>query len=212
MKIGVLGSGQVAKVLANGFLETGHEVMLGSREASKVAGWSDHASAKSGTFQDVAAFGQLIVLAVKGTVAVDVVKLAGIDNLAGKTVIDANNPIADAPPVNGILQYFTGPNESLMERLQNAAPAANFVKAFSCVGNAFMFRPKFSGGPPTMYICGNSDAAKAEVNAILKDFGWESEDVGKVEGARAIEPLCQLWCARGFLHGKWQHAFKTLTP
>jgi 8-hydroxy-5-deazaflavin:NADPH oxidoreductase len=211
MKVGVLGSGQVAKVLANAFLELGHEVMLGSRETSKVAGWSDHASAKAGTFAEAATFGEMVVIAVKGTVAVEAVKAAGIENLAGKTVIDTNNPIADAPVVNGILQYFTGPNDSLMERLQNVAPAANFVKAFSCVGNAHMFRPNFPGGPPTMFICGNSDKAKAEVSAILKDFGWESEDVGKVEGARAIEPLCQLWCARGFLHGKWQHAFKTLT-
>jgi len=212
MKVGVLGSGQVAKVLAKAFLELGHDVMLGSREASKVAGWSDHASASAGTFAETAAFGQLLVLAVKGTGAEEAVKAAGIDNLKGKTVIDANNPIADAPPVNGILQYFTGPNDSLMERLQRVAPEANFVKAFSCVGNAFMFRPNFPGGPPTMFICGNNDAAKAEVVAILKDFGWDSEDVGKVEGARAIEPLCQLWCARGFLHGKWQHAYKTLTP
>jgi predicted dinucleotide-binding enzyme len=186
--------------------------MLGSRDASQVAGWSDHASASAGTFAETAAFGHVVVLAVKGTVAADAVKLAGVDNLQGKMVIDTTNPIADAPHVNGILQYFTGPNESLMERLQKAAPEANFVKAFSCVGNALMFRPNLPGGPPTMFICGNSDSAKAEVNAILKDFGWESEDVGKVEGARAIEPLCQLWCARGLLHGKWQHAFKTLTP
>ncbi|HRI69686.1 MAG TPA: NAD(P)-binding domain-containing protein [Polyangium sp.] len=212
MKVGVLGSGQVAKVLAKAFLDTGHEVMLGSRDASKVAGWSDHEQAKAGTFAETAAFGSVVVLAVKGTVAEDAVKLAGVENLAGKTVIDATNPIADAPPVNGILQYFTGPNESLMERLQKTAPDANFVKAFSCVGNAFMFRPNFPGGPPTMFICGNNDGAKAEVQGILKDFGWDYEDVGKVEGARAIEPLCQLWCARGFLHGKWQHAFKTLTP
>jgi len=211
MKVGVLGSGQVAKILGKAFLELGHEVMLGSREASKVAGWSDHPAAKNGTFAETAAFGQLVVVAVKGTGAVDAVKLVGIDSLAGKTVIDANNPIADAPPVNGILQYFTGPNESLMERLQAAAPEANFVKAFSCVGNVFMFRPNFPGGPPTMFICGNNDAAKAEVTAVLKDFGWDVEDVGKVEGARAIEPLCQLWCARGFIHGKWQHAFKTLS-
>lgn len=210
MKVGVLGSGQVAKVLAKAFLETGHEVMLGSRDASKVAGWSDHAQAKAGTFAETAAFGQCIVLAVKGTVAVDAVKLAGLENLAGKTVIDATNPIAEAPPVNGILQFFTGPNDSLMERLQAAAPEANFVKAFSCVGNAHMFRPNFPGGPPTMFICGNNADAKAEVNAILKDFGWDSEDVGKVEGARAIEPLCQLWCARGFIHNKWTHAFKRI--
>ncbi|MCC6552331.1 MAG: NAD(P)-binding domain-containing protein [Polyangiaceae bacterium] len=212
MKIGILGSGQVAKALGKGFLETGHEVMLGSREADKVKGWSDHASARSGTFAEAAAFGEIVVVAVKGTVAVEAAKLAGVGALAGKTVIDANNPIAEAPPVNGIIQFFTGPNESLMEKLQAAAPDARFVKAFSCVGNTFMFRPNFPGGPPTMFICGNDDGAKEQVRAILKDFGWESEDIGKVEGARAIEPLCQLWCAPGFLRNQWTHAFKLLRP
>jgi 8-hydroxy-5-deazaflavin:NADPH oxidoreductase len=210
MKVGVLGSGQVAKVLAKGFLEVGHEVMLGSRDVEKVKGWAEHGSARAGTFEETAAFGELIVLAVKGTVAVEAVQQAGVGNLAGKTVIDANNPIADAPPVNGILQYFTGPNDSLMERLQAAAPEARFVKAFSCVGNAFMFRPNFPGGPPTMFICGNDDEAKAQVKAVLESFGWASEDIGKVEAARAIEPLCQLWCAPGLQRGQWTHAFKLL--
>jgi hypothetical protein len=204
-----LGSGEVAKVLGNGFLEVGHQVMLGSREAEKVRGWSDHASASAGTFADAAAFGDVVVVAVKGTVAEGVIRsIAG--SLAGKTVIDAGNPIADAPPVNGIIAFFTGPNDSLMERLQKAAPEAHFVKAFSCVGNPFMFRPSFPGGPPTMFICGNSEEAKATVTAILQDFGWEAADIGKVEGARAIEPLCQLWCAPGLLRNQWTHAFKLL--
>jgi predicted dinucleotide-binding enzyme len=210
MKVGILGSGDVAKALGKAFLTTGHDVMLGSREAAKVAGWSDHAAAKAGTFAEAASFGDLVVVAVKGTVAVDAVKLAGVTSLAGKTVIDANNPIADAPPVNGVLQYFTGPNESLMERLQAAAPDAHFVKAFSCVGNAFMFKPNFPGGPPTMFICGNDGAAKAQVKDILSSFGWETADMGKVESARAIEPLCQLWCAPGLQGGAWTHAFKLL--
>lgn len=210
MKVGVLGSGQVAKVLGKAFLEVGHEVMLGSRDAEKVKGWSDHASASAGTFAETAAYGDVVVVAVKGNVAEELVRQIARP-LAGKTVIDAGNPIAEgSPPVNGILQYFTGPNDSLMERLQKAAPEANFVKAFSCVGNAFMFRPNFPGGPPTMFICGNSDEAKTTVRAILKDFGWESEDIGKVEGARAIEPLCMLWCAPGIQRGQWTHAFKLL--
>jgi len=212
MKIGILGSGAVAKALGKGFLETGHEVMLGSRDAAKVAGWSDHASAKAGTFAETAAFGDIVVLAVKGTVALDAVKLAGIEALANKTVIDATNPIADAPPVDGVLQFFTGPNDSLMERLQAAAPDARFVKAFSCVGNALMFQPKLQGGRPTMFICGNSEEAKAQVKKILEDFGWDNEDMGKATGARAIEPLCQLWVARGFLKNQWMHAFKLLVP
>lgn len=210
MKIGILGSGDVAKALGKGFLDSGHEVKLGSREASKVAGWSDHAHASGGTFADAAAFGEVVVLALKGTVAAEAITLAGAGALDGKTVIDACNPIADAPPVNGILQFFTGPNDSLMERLQKAFPAANFVKAFSCVGNAFMYKPNFAGGPPTMFIAGNSDAAKATVRGILTQFGWDTEDMGKVEGARAIEPLCQLWCAPGMQRGSWTHAFKLL--
>lgn len=210
MKVGILGSGEVAKVLGKGFLTAGHEVMLGSRDAAKVSGWSDHEKASAGTFAETAAFGDVVVLAVKGTVAVDALKLAGEGALAGKTVIDATNPIADAPPVNGVLQFFTGPNDSLMERLQAAVPGAHFVKAFSCVGNPFMFRPSFPGGPPTMFICGNDDGAKAKVREILTEFGWDAEDIGKVEGARAIEPLCQLWCAPGLQRGQWTHAFKLL--
>ena len=209
MKVGILGSGDVAKALGKGFLASGHEVKLGSRDATKLAGWNDHAKASHGTFADAAAFGELVVLALKGTIVVDAAKGVA-DNLGGKTVIDANNPIADAPPVNGILQFFTGPNDSLMERLQTAVPHAHFVKAFSCVGNPFMYKPNFPGGPPTMFICGNSDEAKAQVRSVLTEFGWDAEDIGKVEGARAIEPLCQLWCAPGMIRGSWTHAFKLL--
>lgn len=210
MKVGILGSGDVAKALGKGFLASGHAVMLGSRDAAKVQGWSDHASASAGTFADAAAFGDVVVLAVKGTVAIEAVKLAGLEAIGKKVVIDATNPIADAPPVNGVLQFFTGPNDSLMERLQAAAPEARFVKAFSCVGNPFMYKPSFPGGPPTMFICGDDDAAKADVRAILTEFGWDAEDIGKATGARAIEPLCQLWCAPGFQRNQWTHAFKLL--
>lgn len=210
MKVGILGSGDVAKALGKGFLTAGHEVMLGSRDAAKVKGWSEEKGASAGTFAETAAFGEVVVVAVKGTVAIEAVKLAGEGALAGKPVIDATNPIADAPPVNGVLQFFTGPNDSLMERLQAAVPGAHFVKAFSCVGNPFMFRPNFPGGPPTMFICGNEEGAKTKVREILKEFGWEAEDIGKVEGARAIEPLCQLWCAPGLQRGQWTHAFKLL--
>jgi predicted dinucleotide-binding enzyme len=97
-----------------------------------------------------------------------------------------------------------------MERLQRAFPEAHFVKAFNSVGNGQMVNPQFAGGPPTMFICGNSAAAKAEVEKILTQFGWETEDMGAVEAARAIEPLCMLWCIPGFLKNDWAHAFKIL--
>lgn len=210
-KIGIIGTGEVAKVLGNGFLKRGHEVMMGSRDAAKAKEWAEKSGkGKSGTFADAAKFGDIVILAVKGGIAVDALKLAGHENLAGKTVVDVNNPIADAPPVNGVLQFFTGPNDSLMERLQKAVPAANFVKSWSCVGSTFMVEPKFPGGTPTMFICGNNDAAKKDITDILRSFGWEIEDMGKVEAARAIEPLCMLWCIPGLTGNKWTHAFKLL--
>jgi hypothetical protein len=138
-------------------------------------------------------------------------RAAGAPNLAGKPVIDATNPIADAPPTNGVLKFFTNHDESLMERLQREFEGAHLVKAFNSVGNTRMVNPEFAGGRPTMFICGNDDASKKTVNGILDQFGWETADMGKVESARAIEPLCMLWCIPGFLRNQWTHAFKLLT-
>jgi hypothetical protein len=211
MKVGVLGSGDVARVLASGFLKHGHAVTIGSRTPGKLVDWAaSNAKAVVGTFVDAAQFGELIVLAVKGSVARDALQLAGARNLAGKAVIDATNPIADAAPVNGVLKFFTGLDESSMEQLQQAFPDAHLVKAFNSVGSACMVNPQFKGGKPTMFICGNNDAAKATVRGILDQFGWETADMGKAEAARAIEPLCMLWCIPGFLRNDWVHAFKLL--
>jgi predicted dinucleotide-binding enzyme len=211
-KYAVLGSGQVGEVLANGLLAEGHEVMRASREPAKLADWLAKAGprAHSGTFSEAAAWGEQVVLAVKGSAAEDALNLAGIEHLAGKVVIDATNPIADLPPDKGVLRFFTNLDGSLMERLQHLAPQARFVKAFSCVGNAFMIHPRFPGGPPTMFICGNDAKAKAEVSALLAQLGWETADMGAAEGARAIEPLCMLWCIPGMTQNSWGHAFKLL--
>lgn len=211
-KIAVLGSGQVGQVLADGFLKHGHEAMRGSREPGKLAAWQAGAGARAhvGTFAEAARWGDAVVLAVKGTAAEAAIEQAGPEHLAGKTVMDTTNPIAEAPPENGVLRYFTGVNESLMERLQKKAPKAHFVKVFNSVGNAFMVNPAFPGGPPTMFICGNDAGAKADVRKVLDRFGWETADMGGAEAARAIEPLCMLWCIPGFLHNGWTHAFKLL--
>ena len=211
-RIAVVGSGVVGQALADGFLKHGHEVMRGTREPSKLAGWKGTAGAKAsvGTFAEAAGFGEIVVLAVKGDAAESALDLCGAGALAGKTVIDTTNPIKEAPPVNGVLSFFTSFDESLMERLQRRVPAANFVKAFSCVGNGLMVNPKLAGGPPTMFICGNHGGAKADVKEILGVFGWETEDMGAVEAARAIEPLCILWCIPGLTQNRWSHAFKLL--
>jgi 8-hydroxy-5-deazaflavin:NADPH oxidoreductase len=211
MKIGILGSGEVAKTLASGFVKHGHQVTIGSRTPDKLAEWAaKNPGGKTGTFADAAAFGEVVVLAVKGTAASEALRLAGAQNLAGKTVADTTNPATDAPPVNGLLQLFTNHDESLMERLQRENPKAHFVKVFNSVGVAFMVDPQFPGGPPTMFICGADEGAKKQVGEILEQFGWETADMGGAEAARAIEPLCMLWCLPGFLRNQWTHAFKLL--
>lgn len=207
-RIGVIGSGTVAKTLARGFAKKGYDVRIGTRDASKVADVVAE-GIKAGTPAEVAAHGELIVLAVKGGGALEAAALAGAA-LDGKPVIDTTNPISDAPPQDGILNFFTGPNDSLMERLQAAHPAAHFVKAWNSVGAGFMVDPQLPGGPPTMFTCGNDAGAKAQVVAVLREFGWDVEDIGKAAGARAIEPLCQLWCAPGLQRNQWSHAYKVL--
>jgi 8-hydroxy-5-deazaflavin:NADPH oxidoreductase len=211
VKVGVLGSGDVAKVLGAGFLKHGHEVVMGTRTTAKLAEWQkQNPKGKVGSFADAAKFGELVVLAVKGNAAAEVLLAAGSKNLDGKPIVDATNPIADAPPTNGVLKFFTHLDESLMERLQQEFPTAHFVKAFNSVGSALMVNPQFKAGKPTMFICGNDESAKRIVNGVLEQFGWETTDMGKVEAARAIEPLCMLWCIPGLLRQEWNHAFKLL--
>ena len=213
MKVGIIGSGQVGRVLASGFLKEGHHVMLGTRNISKeeVIKWQkENKDALLGSFQETAQFGEIIVLAVSGLVVEDAINLAGKEHFFEKIVIDATNPIAAVPPDNGVLKFFTTLEDSLMERIQKILPDARVVKAFSCVGNAFMYKPNFSDGVPTMFICGNDEEAKKTVTDILTSFGWETEDMGRVEAARAIEPLCILWCIPGFIRNQWKHAFKLL--
>jgi predicted dinucleotide-binding enzyme len=210
-KIGIIGSGIVAKTLAAGFLKYGYEVMVGTRDVSKLAEWQNNAGAGAlvGSFADTAKFGELIVLAVKGNVAKNALTLMGQENLSDKTIIDTTNPIAEAPPVNGVLKFFTTLDKSLMEELQETFVKANFVKAFNSVGSASMVNPSFDS-KPSMFICGNNEQAKKQVSIILDQFGWETADFGMVESARAIEPLCMLWCIIGFSKNQWSHAFKLL--
>lgn len=211
-KIGILGSGIVAQTLGAGFLKKGYEVMLGTRTVSKLDEWisGEGAGATAGSFEEAASFGEILVLAVSGEAASEVLSLAEEENFMEKTIIDATNPISHKiPPVNGVLSFFTN-GESLMEQLQAAFPSAYFVKAFNSVGNPFMVDPKFES-KPTMFICGNEEKAKAQVRKILDEFGWEVADMGEVEAARAIEPLCILWCIPGMRENKWNHAFKLLT-
>jgi 8-hydroxy-5-deazaflavin:NADPH oxidoreductase len=210
-KVGILGSGDVGKTLAKGFLKHGYQVAIGTDHAEKLAEFKrENPQIETVTFEQAAQSGDIVVLCVKATVAEKIIEKVK-RHLSGKTVIDTTNPIADAPPENGVLKYFTSFEQSLMERLQKIAPDAQFVKAFNSIGSGLMINPDFRDNTkPIMFICGNNDDAKKKVYEILEKFGFEIEDMGKAESARAIEPLCMLWCIPGFLRNEWAHAFKLL--
>lgn len=209
IKVGVLGSGDVGKVLAGGFLTLGHEVKIGSRDPQKVADWARSAGkrASAGTFEEAARFGDVIVLATLGAGTESAIRLAGPQNLAGKVVIDATNPLDFS---KGVPQLFVGHTDSLGEQVQRWAPDARVVKAFNTVGNASMIKPQFPGGPPDMFLCGNDESAKKLVTQICREFGWGVIDIGGIEGSRHLEPMCLVWVLHGFATKSWTHAFKML--
>jgi Predicted dinucleotide-binding enzymes len=182
--------------------------MVGSRDKEKREQLQKETGALTGSYGETSLYGDILILAVKGSASISVISTL-ISKLKGKIVIDVTNPIADKPAVNGVIQYFTTSEESLFENLQKMAPEVNFVKAFNSVGNAIMIDPEFEV-KPTMFICGNNDQAKKDVTLLIEKVGWEVEDMGNAESARAIEPLCMLWCIRGLRENKWNHAFKLL--
>jgi predicted dinucleotide-binding enzyme len=213
MKIGVLGTGDVGKALGKGFITLGHEVMIGSRSATneKALAWVKEMGPKAsaGTFADTATFGEIVVLATLGNANEEVLSTAGPEKLRGKVVIDATNPLdfsGGIPPKLAI----TG-NDSGGERVQKLLPGAHVVKAFNTVGNVFMFRPEFPGGPPDMFIAGNDEDAKKKVTGILKDFGWGAvHDLGGIETSRYLEAMCMVWVLSAIRGGTWNQAFKLL--
>jgi predicted dinucleotide-binding enzyme len=208
MKAGILGSGDVAKALAAGFLGRGDAVMMGTRDPAKLNEWLEqHPKASVGSFKDAATFGEIVIVATRGTAAVSVIESAGAAAFDGKLVIDATNPLRfdETGP-----QLAVGFNDSLGEQVQRALPGARVVKAFNTVGSQHMVHPQFDGGPPTMFFAGNDDGAKQTVAAILRDFGWDVADLGGIESARYLEPMCMAWVVYGRGAGNWHHAFKLL--
>ncbi len=208
MKIGILGTGDVAKALAAGFLAHGDAVMLGTRDASKLDDWLQaHQGATAGSFKDAATHGEIVVLATLGSVFESVVKAAGLDSFDRKVVIDATNPLRfdEAGP-----HLSVGFDDSLGEQVQRALPKAHVVKAFNTVGSPHMVNPQFEGGPPSMFVAGNDAQAKETVASILRDFGWDVVDLGGIESSRYLEPMCLAWVLYGLGTGMWHHAFKLL--
>lgn len=210
MNVGILGSGDVARALAKGFLGLGHPVKLGSRDPKKLDEWLKTAGerASTGTFAETARFGDLIIIATLGTGTEQAIQMAGPENFKGKVVIDTTNPLdfsGGMPP-----KLFVGHTDSLGERVQRWLPGARVVKAFNTVGNALMVNPKMPGGPPDMFIGGNDDDAKKLVTQICDAFGWGVIDLGGIDASRHLEPMCIVWVLHGARTGGWMHAFKML--
>jgi 8-hydroxy-5-deazaflavin:NADPH oxidoreductase len=212
MKVGILGSGTVGQTLGAGFAALGHDVMMGTREpdSDKVKAWVKQTGvrASAGTFAGAAAFGECAVLATLWSGTANAIRLAGPERLAGKVVMDATNPLVfrpDGPPALAL-----GHTDSGGEQVQRWLPGARVVKVYNTVGSGLMVNPNLPGGPPDMFICGNDPAAKAQVSAICKAFGWPTIDAGGIEAARLLEPLCILWVGYGASTGTWNHAFKLL--
>lgn len=209
VKVGVLGSGDVGKVLGGGFLKLGHEVRIGSRSPEKLNEWAAKAGsgASTGTFAEAAQFGDIIVLATHGEGTQSAIEMAGANSFDGKVVIDATNPLDFS---SGGPQLSIGFNDSLGERVQRWLPKAKVVKAFNTVGNADMIDPQFPGGPPTMFIAGNDADAKKLVTQVCEAWGWDVADLGGIDASRYLEPMCLTWVLYGIRTGQWNHAFKML--
>ncbi len=209
----MLGRGDVGRRLAGGFHSRGHEVMIGSRDPRQpeLQEWlaEDGAGIQSGSMDQTAAFGQLLVLALLGTATEDVLAAVGPEPFAGKVVIDATNPLDFSQGVPPRLA-ITG-RDSLGERVQRALPDAKVVKAFNTVGHGLMLDPKLSEGVPRMFIAGDDEGAKATVGEVLRSFGWpDPVDIGGIEGSRELESLCILWVKLGFARGAWDHAISPI--
>ena len=211
-RIGILGTGDVGRVLGAGLAAAGHEVKIGSREpnSEKVRAWIEKVGAKalSGTFAEAAQFAEIAILATSWGGTENAIRLAGPGNLAGKVVIDATNPLAPKP--NGPPELALGHTDSAGEQMQRWLPAARVVKAFNVVGNAHMVKPSFPDGPPDMFICGNDPEAKRAVAGICEELGWPTIDLGDIGAARFLEPLALVWITYGIRTGTWNHAFKLL--
>jgi 8-hydroxy-5-deazaflavin:NADPH oxidoreductase len=210
MRIGIIGSGNVSKTLAAGLIGNGHEVMLGTRDTSKLREWLEEAGprAKAGTFTEVSHYGDIVFISVAGHAALEAVNLAGSEGFRGKTVIDLTNPLDFS---NGLPPGFTATiGNSLGEQVQKALPEARVVKAFNSIGAAIMVNPRFGADTATLFIAGNDEAAKAETTSLAKEFGWDVEDLGGIDQGFFLEAFASLWINYGFKHNNWTHAFKFL--
>lgn len=206
MKIGIIGGGVVGQALGAGFVKSGYQVTIGIRtpsaeeiakpraQGTPLSEWVRLTGAPVTTMPEAAAWADVVINATAGDVSVAALTLAGADNLAGKVVIDAANPLDFSrgfPPA--LMAGFTG-YTSLGEQLQAAFPLAHVVKAFNTVGHAVMATPALLPGDHDLFLAGNDAAAKATVTSLARDLGWQHVvDMGDITAARATETIVLVW-------------------
>lgn len=210
MKLGFIGSGAVAKKLADAFLEKGYEIKLGSRTPEKLNEWIENAgeNAFAGDFSEAANFGDIVFFCVPGGSIDEAIEVTNAENLKNKILIDVTNPMDFS---EGIPPKFTATfGNSLGERIQRKLPETNVVKAFSSMGLEVMPDPVYGEDTATMLIAGNDENAKSEAKKLAEGFGWEVEDLGGIEQSFLLEAFANLWVNYGLKHKTKTHAFKLL--
>ena len=200
MRIGVLGTGAVGSAISTRLLQLGHTVRMGSRSADgeALAAWVGGAGegAEGGSFADAAAGSELVFNCTAGTASLAALSAAGADNLAGKTLVDVANPLDFSAGMPATLSVCN--DESLAEQIQEAFPETRVVKALNTVTSAVMVDPGRLRGDHSIFVCGNDDAAKAQVKALLEAIGWPPDsilDLGEIAAARGAEMYLPLWLA-----------------
>ena len=197
MKIGVLGTGMVGKAIGTKLVQLGHSVKMGSRTANneKAAEWikASGPNASQGTFADAAVFGELVFNCTSGMASLEVLKLAGANNLSGKVLIDISNPLDFSKGMPPTLSVCNA--DSLGEQIQRAFPAVKVVKTLNTMNCNIMVNPSLVPGSHDVFVCGNDADAKSKVTEILKNwFGWKSViDLGDITSARGVEMMLPIW-------------------
>ena len=211
MKIAILGTGIVGATIGSKLVALGHEVCMGSRTADNEKAVAFVAQngprASQGSFADAAAFGEVIFNCTKGEHSLEALRLAGAENLAGKTLIDIANPLDFSngmPP-----SLFVCNTDSLGEQIQRAFPETHVVKTLNIVNCEVMVDAARSGGDPTMFVSGNDAGAKSLAVDFLKAFGWNDIiDLGDITTARGTEQLLPVWVRTWMATGNGHFAFK----
>jgi 8-hydroxy-5-deazaflavin:NADPH oxidoreductase len=199
-KIAVIGTGNVGSALGPEFAALGHTIVYGSRTPDDqdvqdlVARTGPSATAT--TQREAVEGADIVVLAVPGTLAVEITESLG--DLSGKIILDPTN-VVDRNTGDGYANHGV-PGGSNAELIQAAAPDAKVVKAFNTLNWSKMVDPASSGGPVSIPIVGDDPAARATIAALAEGMGLEPIDLGPLRFANTLEEMLVIW-ANARSHG-----------